>query len=291
MENWVVWILSSALLLGVYEAFTKHAVRGNSVFPVLFLATASGTAFYLCLSVATGSFGEAFHCTWGQYGLVWVKSLIVGVSWATGYAALRTLPLSLATPVRASSPLWVALGGILLYHEMPAPMKAFGMALIFAGYYSFSLAGHKEGFTFRNSRGMKLILISTIVNSCSALWDKYLLNILQIPPNTIQLHFSIDLVILFGVMWGIWRLHETLPKWEWRWSIPLAGIFLILADFSYFHALHLPDVQISQMSLMRRSSCIVTFLLSVLVFRERNLFWKAVALCLILAGIVLLSVC
>ncbi len=290
MEIWVFWILSSALLLGVYDAFTKHAVRENVVFPVLFWATACGSAFYLVLSVTTGRFGGAFHCTWGEYGLVWVKSLIVGVSWATGYYALQTLPLSLVTPVRASSPFWVTIGGILLYHEIPAPIKALGMVLVFAGYYSFSMAGQKEGFSFRNSSGMRLILFSTIVNSASALWDKYILNVRQISPDTVQLFFSIDLVILFGIVWGIRRLWGKLPAWEWRWSIPLTGIFLILADFTYFRAVHYPGIQISQMALMRRSSCIVTFLLGVLVFRERNLLWKAVALCLILAGIVLLSI-
>ena len=50
MAEWVLPILGSALVLGVYDVFKKHAVRENSVMPVLFLATLSGTLFFMLLT-------------------------------------------------------------------------------------------------------------------------------------------------------------------------------------------------------------------------------------------------
>jgi transporter family protein len=47
-------------------------------------------------------------------------------------------------------------------------------------------------------------------------------------------------------------------------------------------------VQISVGSLMRRFSVVITFVLGAIVFRERNLKRKGVALAAILAGVILL---
>ena len=82
------------------------------------------------------------------------------------------------------------------------------------------------------------------------------------------------------------RIDRT--RFEWRWTIPATGILLAAADWLYFHGLAIPDVQISVGSLMRRFSVVITFVLGAIVFRERNLKRKGVALAAILAGVILL---
>lgn len=101
---WFVPILLSALLLGFYDIFKKHAVRDNAVMPVLFLATLAGSALFVAGTLLTGRFGEIAVCTPLWWNLILLKSLLVGASWTLVYYAMRDLPISIASPIRATAP-------------------------------------------------------------------------------------------------------------------------------------------------------------------------------------------
>ena len=57
-----------------------------------------------------------------------------------------------------------------------------------------------------------------------------------------------------------------------------------MADFAYFSALHDAGSMISVVSLVRRSSVIISFACGAIIFKERNLKAKALDLGLILLG-------
>jgi transporter family protein len=65
-------------------------------------------------------------------------------------------------------------------------------------------------------------------------------------------------------------------------------MLLVAADWLYFHGLAIPDVSIAAGSLLRRFSVVITFVLGALLFGERNLRRKGVALAAILAGVAML---
>ena len=288
---WFLPVVASAIGLGFYDVCKKHAVRENSVMPVLFFATLSGSLFFLAGVLLFGDFRTAASCSTRVFTLVFLKSLLVASSWTCVYYAMRDLPISLAAPIRASSPLWTFLGGLVLFHEIPTFAQAFGMVLIFGGYYFFSVLGKLEGFSFRRSRSVHLILLGTLLGAGSALYDKYLLNTLRIPRDTLQLWFSIDLVFILGAAYLVRNFWSKDQKYtfHWRWSIPLTGILLIIADYLYFYAVSLPDVHISILSLIRRCNCIVTFVFGVWYFKETHIRQKAFALALILLGVFFLA--
>jgi uncharacterized membrane protein len=75
---------------------------------------------------------------------------------------------------------------------------------------------------------------------------------------------------------------------KWRWTMPLTGILLAASDACYFTAIAVPDAQISVLSLVRRSSIILTFFIGGALFREKDLRRKALALASILIGVLLL---
>ena len=58
----------------------------------------------------------------------------------------------------------------------------------------------------------------------------------------------------------------------------------MLADFAYFYALHQPDAMVSVVSMVRRSSVVVSFLCGAVLFREHNLRSKVFDLAFILVG-------
>ena len=164
------------------------------------------------------------------------------------------------------------------------------MILIFGGYYFFSVLGRMEGFSFRRSRSIHLILLGTLLGAASALYDKYLLNTVRIPRDTVQLWFSIDLVFILGAAYLIRRFAlKSVYRFEWRWTITATGNLLILADFLYFYAVSIPDIHISILSLVRRCNCVVAFGFGYWLFHDANVKRKAVALLFILLGVAVLG--
>lgn len=282
-------IILSALALGVYDICRKHAVKENSVLPVLFFSCLSGFIFYTGMSFFKGNLGGVFSPPlFSHYIYVLLKSIIVGASWVLGFYAMRELPITLAAPIRASAPLWTFLGSLLLYGEVPTPVQGLAMLIIFAGYYAFSILGKMEGFTLRH-KGILLIIGATLLGAGAALFDKYLLNILKIDRNFLQFHFAMDLVFLTGICLAARQLFSKGIPFQWRWSIPATGILLIIADALYFYAVSLPEIHISILSLVRRSSCVVAFLAGATLFRDTNVKKKLLALLAILLGLALLA--
>lgn len=287
---WFFPIVISAVGLGFYDICKKHAVRDNSVMPVLFLATLSGSLLFVIGTLLFGDFAGAIVCSPHHWMLLLGKSLLVAASWTCVYYAMRELPISIAAPIRASAPLWTFIGSLILFGEVPTILQGIGMLLIFIGYYVFSVLGKLEGISFRGNRGVHLILLGTLLGALSALYDKYLLNVIRIPRDTVQLWFSIDLVVVLGLAWLIRRTaFGQRHRFVWRWTIPATGCLLILADFLYFYAVSLPEIHISILSLVRRCSCIVTFAFGVYWFHDANVKRKALALLLILLGVFLLA--
>ena len=289
--GWMVPILGSALALGFYDLCKKHAVRENTVMPVLFFATLTGTTLFVVASLVSGHFAEFAACSHRDWWLIAAKSLLVGSSWTCVYYAMRDLPISIAAPVRASAPLWTFLGSLVLFHEIPTPWQGVAMVSIFAGYYGFSVLGKLEGFSLRHP-SIHLIMAGTLLGAASSLYDKYLLGVLRIPRNTVQLWFSIDIAVLLGAAYLLCLLllrKKVQRKFQWRWSIPLTGILLIVADWLYFYTVSLPDTQISIISLVRRCSCIVTFAAGSWYFHDTNIRGKVIALGHILLGVILLA--
>ena len=70
--------------------------------------------------------------------------------------------------------------------------------------------------------------------------------------------------------------------------ILLISLFLSMADFAYFYALSLDGAMVSVVSMVRRSSVLVSFLVGAYVFHEKNLRSKAIDLGLVLLGMVFL---
>jgi transporter family protein len=94
-------------------------------------------------------------------------------------------------------------------------------------------------------------------------------------------------VPVLAIFWFPNRRNTT--KFQWRWTIPLIGITLVIADFLYFYALSLEGSMISMISALRRSSVLITFTLGAMLFKEQNLKRKGIFLLGILAGILLIT--
>ncbi|MEE3430301.1 MAG: EamA family transporter, partial [Candidatus Cryptobacteroides sp.] len=94
------------------------------------------------------------------------------------------------------------------------------------------------------------------------------------------------MAVILLALWFPRRKSET--PFQWRWSIIFISIFLCAADFVYFYALSLPDAMVSIVSMVRRSSVIVSFTFGALLFKEHNIRGKVLDLALVLLSLVFL---
>ena len=286
---WTCWILASAVFLAFYDLAKKASVRENAVLPVLLLATVAGGGAYVAVLGAAGGIPAALDVSARDLSLICIKSAIVSTSWVLTYCALRSLPITIATPIRASAPAIVFIAAFFLYGEQPTILQGLGITLVLAGYWAFSKAGKFEGIDFLRSRAVWLAIGGMCMSAISSIWDKFILQKCAIPVETVQFWFQIGLVTIYALLLtGQRALRIDRRKFEWRWTIPATGILLAAADWLYFHGLAIPDVPISVGSLMRRFSVVITFLLGAVFFKERNLKRKGIALAAILTGVILL---
>ncbi len=291
---WLTLTLFSALFLGFYDILKKVSLRDNPVWPVLFFGSLTSTLIFLpflFLSnygvLVEGDLIYVPHLTLREHGMILIKTGIVLTSWVFNYFALKHLPLTIVSPVRATGPLWTLAGALIIFGEQLSVTGWAGMILTLFFFFRFSTVGRLEGLSLRNNKWMWFVIIGTLAGSISGLYDKHILR--QVDRVAVQAWFSFyQVVLLLPILWFVRRKRPGRSPFYWRWSIPFIGLFLIMADFLYFYALSEPESLISVVSALRRSSVIVPFAFGALLFGEKNIRRKAIYLGGILLGIVLL---
>lgn len=291
---WLILAFISAALLGFYDTSKKASLKDNAVLPVLLLNTVFSTLifspFLLDHLIGGGWFAgtpldssvSAF--TTRAHLLVFVKAIIVLSSWILGYFGLKHLPLTLVGPINASRPVLVLVGAMLIFGERLNIYQWAGVLLTILSIYIMSRAGKKENIDFKSNRWIWCVAGATLLGAVSGLYDKYIMRLLN--PMFVQSWFNLYQMVMMTVICAfLWypRRHQGTP-FRWSWAIPLISIFICMADFAYFSALHDAGSMISVVSLVRRSSVIISFACGAIIFKERNLKAKALDLGLILLG-------
>ncbi|RYD43328.1 MAG: hypothetical protein EOP85_10280 [Verrucomicrobiaceae bacterium] len=295
--TWLFLTIGSAILLGFYDCLKKLSLRDNAVMPVLFISISAGAVvwlpFMLWSAVSPDTLPHRFLFVTGISGrehlLLAVKSVIVGGSWVFGYMGVKSLPLSIATPIRATGPLWTILMAVMLFGESPSPKQWMGVAVILAAFLAFTFVGRHEGIRFHRDRGVLYMMLATLLGAVSSIYDKFLLQEAAIPAGAVQAWFSTYMALLLVPAMVVWMRSKNRHPFEWRWSIPVIGLTLIAADIFYFLAVAQPDALISLISPARRTSVIVSFLLGIYLFREKHILPKGLCIAGIVGGVLLLS--
>ena len=296
--SWLLLATLSALFLGLYDISKKAALNANAVLPVLLCSSLAGSlvvALAMLFSGLAPASAESIGMvvvplSGGEHLLVLLKAGIVTSSWILSFFAVKHLPISIAAPVRASAPLFTLMGAVFLFGEAPSVRQWIGISVILLAYWGFSLVGRAEGLGFEQHRWIGLLLGGTLLGAISGLYDKHLLQQARLPPLTLQCWFTLYNAALQGIVVALlwWPRRRNVTKLKWRFSIPLVGVLLIIADSFYFRALAHQEALVSVVSLVRRSNVVVSFSLGALLFREKLLHRKAVILAGILFGVWLL---
>lgn len=296
---WLILAFVSATFLGFYDTSKKASLKDNAVLPVLLLNTIFSTIIFSpFLLDYLGDFGWFSHISWLDASTVFadtnptltahlmviLKAFIVLSSWICGYFGLKHLPLTIVGPINATRPVLVLLGALLFFGERLNLCQWVGVVLSLSSIFLMSKAGKKEDIDFKSNRWIWCVAGATLLGAVSGLYDKFIMKSLN--PMFVQSWFNFYQMIIMAVICAfLWypKRHRTTP-FRWTWAIPLISIFICIADFAYFTSLSDPDSMISVVSLVRRSSVIISFICGVIIFKERNIKAKLLDLGLILLG-------
>jgi bacterial/archaeal transporter family protein len=295
---WLLLSLFSAFFLGMYDVAKKHAVTGNAVFPVLFFSTLSGalsTMPMIALSFADPALARTWHIfiphqSLSMHLLIIEKSLIVGTSWVLSYFGLKHLPITIATPLRATAPLFTVLGAVCFFSERPTVSQWAGIILILTAYFLYSKSSRKDKNVIAPTIWIVFMVLSAITGAISGGYDKYLLQTKALPPLFVLSWFLVYLAVIYGiialVLWLPHRLKST--PFSFRLSIALVGVLLVIADTAYMTALSNPLAKLALVSAIRRTNVLISFIGGVLLFREGNVRQKLVPFFGIIIGLILI---
>ncbi len=300
---WLLLAFISAALLGFYDSFKKKSLQGNAVIPVLFINTVLCSLIFLPLIImsATGALPSSspFHVGgggWEMHRYVILKSVIVLSSWLAGYIGMKHLPLTIVGPINATRPVMVLVGALLVYGERLNAWQWAGVAVAATSFLLLSRSGKKEGINFAHDKWIGCIVLAAILGAISGLYDKYLMASpadggVGLDRMAVQSWYNIyQSAMMLIMLIIIWLPRRKTDMFHWNWSIIGISIFLSAADFLYFYALSLPSAMISIISMIRRSSVLVSFIFGAIFFHERNLKGKALDLLLVLLSMVLLFI-
>ncbi len=284
---WLAFALLSAALLGFYDVCKKHSLRDNAVIPILFLNTLFCSIIFLPFAFKT-PFGG-----WEMQRYILLKAFIVLSSWLLGYIGIKHLPITIAGPINATRPVMVLVGALLIFGERLNIWQWAGVVLAILSFFLLSRSGKKEGIDFKHNRWILCTVGAAVLGAISGLYDKYLMATeggLGLPRLTVQCWYNFYQCIMMGIMLLLlwWPTRKGSTPFRWRWSILFISIFLSIADYVYFYSLSLDGAMISVVSMVRRSSVLVSFILGALLFHEKNLRSKAIDLALVLLSMVLL---
>ena len=277
---WLWLALLSALLLGFYDITKKQALAKNGPIEVLFAATAISTLLLApCLVIYSGP--------WEHHLMLVAKAVLVSASWISGMYALKLLPITTVSPLKATRPFFVVLLSLLIFGEKLNALQYAGVALALASIALTSFSGRRDPAGQGSRKGYVAIAVSIAAGVASALYDKHIM--VQMHPLFVQSWTNLYITVVVGlyllVMRGVTRTSVT---FRWDWILLLTAVLITGADMAYFFALGSEGALLSVISIVRRAAVLVTFVFGALIFKEKNLTGKALALLLLLAGMVCL---
>lgn len=293
---WLSLAFLSAFLLGCYDVNKKMSLNGNAVIPVLFFNTLICSLIFIPFVIISAISPDTLKDTlffipaapWQVHGYILLKAVIVLASWHFAYFATKHLPLTITGPINATRPVLTLIGAMLIFQERLNLYQWIGVLLAITSFFMLSSSGKKEGIHFARNKWIFFMVLAAVTGSISGLYDKYLMKFIE--PMVVQSWYNFyQCVLMAGVVVFLWypTRKKTTP-FHWRWNIIFISFFLTIADFVYFYALSFPDSMISIVSMVRRSSVLVTFAAGAIFFHEKNLKKKALDLFLVLLGMLFL---
>lgn len=283
---WMLLVLFYGTLKGVREVVKKMALKKNGVIEVLFFYTFLAFLFVLPQAKDAGGL-EGMDYVW-----IALKSFFVFLAWIFSFHAIKKMPISLFGVLDLSRVLFSTLLGVIVLQETLSAYGMVGLLLVSAGLLLLKYQPpfkKKEVESSKQKEEVRIIYVifafaSYLLNSLSGLMDKILMR--DMNSSQLQFWYMLFLVIYYGIYMLATKTKLSKDVWKNGW-IWLLSILFVVADKALFIANGIAESQITAMTLLKQSGCIVTILAGKLIFKEKKIGYKLFCASIIILGIVI----
>lgn len=274
----------------------KKALQKNSVIEVLFVYTLLSFVF------VAPTAGQAMGLEGKWLFWIAVKSFVIFIAWIVSFKAIEKMPISIYGVLDLSRVLFSTFLGVIILKEQMTIYRVIGLIFVLLGLIMLKykkkekVTGAKATVatvtldTVKKTDSVAVIyvlfaVLSCILNAVSGTMDKVLMKHM----TTTQLQFW---YMLFLVLYYLIYVLVTKVKLNWKtlfknyWIIALSVLF-VLADKALFIANGIEESQVTVMTLIKQSGCIMTILGGKFVFHEKNIGYKLMCAGIVIAGIVI----
>ncbi|MBQ9764865.1 MAG: EamA family transporter [Lachnospiraceae bacterium] len=284
---WILLVLFYGLAKGVREIFKKKALERNTVIEVLIVYTF--VSFLLVVPTA----GNAGGLPLKMLAVVAVKSFVIFIAWLASFKAIEKMPISLIGVLDLSRVLFSTLLGVVILGENMTLPKIIGLIFVLAGLMMLKFKpGSKKSADKQHGKSesvaliyILLTLLSCILNAVSGTMDKVLMK--SMTSTQLQFWYMLFLVLYYLIYILIKRVKlnfKTLIKNYW---IIALSVLFVLADKALFIANGIAESEVTVMTLIKQSGCIMTILGGKFVFHEKNIGYKLLCASVVIAGILI----
>lgn len=226
--------------------------------------------------------------------ILFIKSVLGVGAFLCVMTALKNLEISRALPLLALTPGFVAFFAFFLLGESLAISEIAGLVLLTAGTYILESKNLKDFSTplslFLTSKVHKIILLALLLFTASSILDKVLMIKLNLTPVALTGIQHLWFALLFGAVFllksnsnGINFSKPILYDAGW---ISLISILTIGYRFTQVFAVNMASVAL--VLSVKRTSVLWATLIGGKIFKETQLLKRLIAVCIILAGLLLI---
>lgn len=283
--SWIFLVLLYGLLKGGREIAKKKAMDKNSVMEVLLAYTLLSFILVIPQAPNAGGLEPKF------YFLIAIKSFCMFLAWLCGFYSLKKIPVSLYGILSLSRVIFATLLGVVVLHETMTTYKLIGLILVCAGLLLLKFNPKKNNHLISEKDNQPeiaaifiiLAFISCIFNSISGFMDKILMR--DITSSQLQFWYMLFIIIYYGIFVIIKKIKisSSVLKNVWVWAL---AVMFVIGDKALFIANANPNSQITIMTLIKQSSCIVTILGGKFIFKEKGIAYKLFCASIVILGIV-----
>jgi uncharacterized membrane protein len=287
--TWYNLALISALLISLYEISEKKALLKEHSYDFL----AAFSFIMLVLSLPLLLFGNIQFVDRYNLLLIFIGCVFTVSLYVLATRALRHLDVSEYSPLMNLSPLFLFIISWIFLGELPSLLNIFGIVMIVFGAYFLEIRNHDwlgPIKRIQNNKYVQILLLGIIFASLSALMDKVILsNGVNVDTFYFYKRVIVALILVFisSFFFKGYKDIILVYKRSFIWVL-LAGIFYMLADYTYFIAVAMPATLVSLIIPVKRVSTAVSTLLGGESFHEKHIPHKVVACLVMVLGVFLI---
>ena len=282
MNEWIMFCVIYAVFSGIYNCAKKKAIERNTIYEVL--AVFSTIAFLLVALITR----DALAINFKYLLIIFVKSLIITISWIISLKAMEKMSLSIYGLINISKILFTIILSVIFLQEKLTLTLLLGAIIVIIGLLLVNKISNQSSSKEAPLKFIILLLIACFFNAVSSMIDKKVLT--HINSGQLQFWFLFFLTILFWIVLLTRKQKVNSKALSNNYWIIISAVALIIGDRFLFIATKMPESKMSIITIINQLSVIETIILGKIMFKEKNIMKKLLCSILIIIGVVLIVI-